>query len=131
MKRGRPRDEYAHGEFRGVVLQELTRRSLSLRGLQLLTGINRGTLSAVLNGKRPCERQDRSTILRALGFGRDHQGHFLSSEAASRREQDRVLLDGQLSSHARLQHGQRFMSRAQFADAHHQFRHVFEGAVAG
>src|SRR5580658_488794 len=101
MKRGRPRDEYAHGEFRGVVLQELTRRSLSLRVLELLTGINRGTLSAVLNGKRPCERDDRAAILRALGFAPDRQAHFLPPDSLG--EPDRVLLDGQLSSHARLQ----------------------------
>jgi hypothetical protein len=131
MKRGRPRDEYAHGEFRGVVLQELTRRSLSLRVLELLTGINRGTLSAVLNGKRPCERQDRAAILRALGFTPDRQAHFLPADSASPGEHDRILLDGQLSSHARLQQGQRFMSRAQFPEAYREFRQVFEGAAAG
>ena len=131
MKRGRPRDEYAHGEFRGVVLQELPRRSLSLRVLELLTGINRGTLSAVLNGKRPCERQDRAAILRALGFGPDRQGRFLPPDSASTGEHDRILLDGQLASDARLQQGQRFMSRAQFPEAHREFRQVFEGAAAG
>jgi hypothetical protein len=131
MKRGRPRDEYADGEFRGVVLQELTRRSLSLRVLELLTGINRGTLSAVLNGKRPCERHDRVAILRALGFAPDRQPRFLPPDSASPGERDRILLDGQLSSHARLQRGQRFMSRAQFQEAHREFRQVFEGAAAG
>lgn len=130
MKRGRPRDEYALGEFRGEVLQELTRRSLSLRGLQLLTGIHRGTLSAVLNGKRPCEREDRGAILRALGFAPDRQAHFLPPEMVSTGPQDRVLLDGQLASQARLVQGQRFMSRAQFPEAHHQFRLVFEGAAS-
>jgi hypothetical protein len=130
MKRGRPRDEYAHGEFRGVVLQELTRRSLSLRVLELLSGINRGTLSAVLNGKRPCERQDRATILRALGFAPDRQSRFLPPDSGSPAAQDRILLDGQLSSHARLQQGQRFMSRAQLPEAHREFNQVFEGAAA-
>jgi hypothetical protein len=130
MKRGRPRDEYADGEFRGVVLQELTRRSLSLRVLELLTGINRGTLSAVLNGKRPCERHDRSAILRALGFAPDREPRFLPPDSASPGERDRILLDGQLSSHARLQQGQSFMSRAQFQEAYREFRQVFEGAAA-
>ena len=130
MKRGRPRDEYANGEFRGLVLQELTRRSLSLRVLELLSGINRGTLSAVLNGKRPCERQDRAAILSALGFGPDHQARFLPNGSASPGEHDLILLDGQLSPHERLQQGQRFMSRAQLSEAHHQFRQVLEGAAA-
>jgi hypothetical protein len=128
MKRGRPRDEYAHGEFRGVVLQELTRRSLSLRVLELLTGINRGTLSAVLNGKRPCERQDRATILRALGFAPDRQSPFLPPDSTPD-EHDRILLDGPLSSHVRPQQGQRFLSRAQFPEAYREFRQVFEVAA--
>lgn len=111
-------------------MQELTRRSLSLRVLELLTGINRGTLSAVLNGKRPCERQDRAAILRALGFTPDRQAQFLPSDAASPGERDRFLLDGRPASHARLQQGQKFMSAAQFPEAYREFRQVFEGAAA-
>jgi len=130
VKRGRPSDEYPHGEFRGVVLEELTRRSLSLRVLELLSGVNRGTLSAVLNGKRPCEKHDRAAILRALGFAPDRQVNFLPPASASLGEHDRILLDGQLSSHAQLQQGQSFMSRAQFPEAYRQFREVFEGAAA-
>lgn len=125
VKRGRPRDEYPHGEFRGVVLQELTRRSLSLRVLELWSGVNRGTLSAVLNGKRPCERGDRSAILNALGLLTEKKAVFVPGS-----EQDRILLDGRPARHEDLQHGQRFMSRAQFAEAHDQFRRVFEAAVA-
>jgi hypothetical protein len=130
LKRGRPSDQYPGGEFRGVVLEELTRRSLSLRVLELLSGVNRGTLSAVLNGKRPCERHDRAAILRALGFAPEHQSRFFSVDATASGEHDRILLDGRLASNPGLQLGQRFMSSAQFPDAYRQFRETFEVALA-
>ncbi len=60
MKRGRPRDEYPNGEFRGTVLGNLAQRSLSLRVLETLSGVNRGTLSAVLHAKRPAKDKTAS-----------------------------------------------------------------------
>ena len=130
MKRGRPRDDYPQGEFRSVVLEQITRRSMSLRVLEILTGINRGTLSAVLNGKRPCERQDRTAILRALGIAPDGQDQFPPIDTNVISGRDRVLLDGLPASHPNLQHGQILMSRGQFAEAHEQFRQTFAGFAA-
>jgi transcriptional regulator with XRE-family HTH domain len=129
MKRGRRRDDYPQTEFRGAVLGTLTRRNFSLRALETLSGVNRGTLSAVLHGKRPCEREDRAAIMHALGFGSEIQIQFLSDVLASA-EHDRILLDGRISADPQLQRGQLLMSRAQFAEAHHQFRGVFDMAVA-
>jgi len=129
MKRGRPRDEYPNGEFRGTVLGNLAQRRLSLRALETLSGVNRGTLSAVLHGKRPCGRQDRAAILHALGFGSEVQARFLPV-ATSASEYDRISFDGRISAHPQLQGGQGLMSRAQFSEAYHEFKNVFETAVA-
>jgi hypothetical protein len=41
MKRGRRRDQYPQGDFRNVVLSELAGRGLSLRSLEILSGVNR------------------------------------------------------------------------------------------
>ena len=131
MKRGRPRDEYPNGEFRGTVLGNLAQRSISLRGLETLSGVNRGTLSAVLHGKRPCGRQDRAAIMHALGFGSDVQARFLPAGSAATGECDRILLDGRLSAHPQLQRGLLLMSRAQFADAYQEFKNVYDVAAAG
>ncbi len=130
MRRGRPRDEYPHGEFRGAVLGTLAQRSLSLRVLEVLSGVNRGTLSAVLHGRRPCGRQDRAAIMHALGFESSVRARFLPN-AAEPSEYDRILLDGRISAHPQLQRGQALMSRAQFAEACHEFNAVFETAAAG
>jgi hypothetical protein len=130
MRRGRPRDEYSQGEFRGEVLGTLTRRSFSLRALETLSGVNRGTLSAVLNGKRPCERDDRAAIMRALGFGADLQARFLAIVPKTSAEHARVLLDSRVSDDPQLRRGQVFMSRAQFSEAHQEFTRVFNRAEA-
>jgi hypothetical protein len=131
MKRGRPRDEYPSGDFRSTVLGTLAQRSFSLRALETVSGVNRGTLSAVLHGRRPCGRQDRAAIMRALGFGPDVQSRFLPAGSAASGECDRVLLDGRLSAHPQLQRGLVLMSRAQFAEAYQEFRNVFDSAALG
>lgn len=130
-KRGRPRDEYPQTEFRGVVLGALAQRGLGLRTLETLSGVNRGTLSAVLHGKRPCGRDDRGAIMHALGFAADAQARFLPPPAAPPSEHDRVLLDGRLSAHPQLQRGLVLMSRAQFSEAYREFRSAFDDAAHG
>lgn len=130
MKRGRPRDEYPQGEFRGTVLGTLTRRSFGLRALEALSGVNRGTLSAVLNGKRPCERKDRAAIMQALGFASELQARFLAESPGPSSEYDRILFDGRLATHPQLQRGQGLMSRAQFSEAYQEFSGAFDTAAA-
>ncbi|HEY1757667.1 MAG TPA: hypothetical protein VGG72_20005 [Bryobacteraceae bacterium] len=131
MKRGRPRDEYPNADFRGAVLATLAERSLGLRALESLSGVNRGTLSGVLHGKRPCGRQDRAAIMHALGFGPEVQSRFLPAGSAAAGECDRVLLDGRLSAHPQLQRGLVLMSRAQFSEAYREFRNVFDTSAPG
>ena len=129
MKRGRPRDEYPHGEFRETVLATLSRRSFSLRALEALSGVNRGTLSAVLHGKRPCGRQDRDAIIHALGFEPSARARFVPITAASS-GYDRILLDGRISANPQLRRGQELMSRAQFMEAYQEFKGVFDAAAS-
>lgn len=131
MKRGRRRDEYPSGDFRGAVLGRVAARGLSLRALESLSGVNRGTLSGVLHGARPCERQDRAAIMHALGFAPEDQARFLPVGSVAAAEFDRVLLDGRVSAHPHLQRGQLLMSRAQFSEAHGEFRSVFDDAANG
>jgi hypothetical protein len=109
----------------------LAQRGLGLRALETLSGVNRGTLSSILHGKRPCETQDRAAIMHALGFGQDLQARFLPVPPVAPGEHDRILFDGRLSDHPQLRHGQRLMSRAQFSEAHQEFRTVFDTAAAG
>ncbi len=130
MRRGRRRDQYPQGEFRSTVLHVLGERNQSLRGLETLSGVNRGTLSGVLHGKRPCGREDRAAIMRALGFGAEVQERFLPVVSKSGSEHDRILFDGTLSAHPPLQLGQRLMSRAQFSEAHVVFRGVYDASAA-
>ena len=129
MKRGRPRDEYPDGEFRGIVLQELTRRSLSLRVLELLSGVNRGTLSAVLNGRRPCERRQRLAILNALGLDEAENAHFLPARTNGLEKHYGALFDGRRASHPSIQRAQALMASALYHDAHNQLRQIFESAT--
>lgn len=129
MRRGRRRDEYPYGEFRASVLDQLAVRGLGLRSLELLSGVNRGTLSGVLHGKRPCGREDRLSIMNALGFGADIQARFLPEGLIIPAGHDRILLDGSVSAQPGLRRGQEFMSRAQFAEAYREFRAAFDSAT--
>jgi len=130
MRRGRPNDDYPEREFRNLVLAALTDRGFSLRILEGLSGVNRGTISAILHGKRPCERQDRAAILRALRIAPETQAQFLPFVSSHASDHQLILLDGRLSDHPQLRLGQSFMSRAQFAEAHVEFQRVFNGAAA-
>jgi hypothetical protein len=68
--------------------------------------------------------------MRALDFGLDVEARFLPSRLIDVAGQNRILLDGRVSGQPQLQRGQEFMSRAQFAEAHHEFRSVFDVATA-
>jgi hypothetical protein len=130
MRRGRPSDDYPVDEFRRLILGFFAERALSLRVLESLSGINRGTLSGVLNGKRPCEREDRAAIMRALGIAPEVQTRFLSLTSDDAPRHELILLDGRVSAHPHLQRAQILMSQAQFGSAYQGFRAVFDGAGA-
>jgi hypothetical protein len=130
MRRGRPSDDYPRREFCSLVLGTVAERSLSLRVVEALSGVNRGTLSGILHGQRPCERKDRAAILRALGFGLEVQARYLLSASADVSEHERILLDASVSPHPLLHRAQDLMSRGQFAEAHHEFNNVFDMASA-
>jgi hypothetical protein len=130
MRRGRPSDDYPMREFRSLVLGAIAERGLSLRIVEALSGVNRGTLSGVLHGIRPCERKDRAAIMRSLGFGLEVQARFLPLASVNPSEHELILLDGRVSPHPQLHRGQGLMSRGQFAEAHQEFSNVFGVASA-
>jgi len=90
-ERGRPRDAYPKSEFRLTVIRALTADGVSLRRLEALSGVNRGTLSGVLHGHRPCERHARKAIIRALGLRNEDLANCSTPAHHSRSEQGRIV----------------------------------------
>src|SRR5208283_3305352 len=108
-KRGRPADDYSRDEFRRLLNCRLEELSLSVVALAQIARINRGTLSQVLRGRRPCGRTDRAALLRALALGSEVQQRFLAPFEVSVPQTELILLDPPMSPHPPLQRGQRFL----------------------
>jgi transcriptional regulator with XRE-family HTH domain len=129
MRRGRPRDDYSREEFRRLVATRREFLNLSLAALAELARVNRGTLSQVLRGQRPCGRTDRAALIRALGLEHEVQDQFLASPIRARKP-ELILLDPPISPHPPLERGQRFLICALYPEALREFITVYRTAHA-
>src|SRR5207302_7328938 len=108
VRRGRPRDDYPAEEFRRLLCEWREEHRLGLRAISAITGINRGTISQVLDGIRPCGRKDRETLMLTLGFAPDVQARFIPSVTGFG-EPELILLDPPVAAHPELQKEQKFL----------------------
>lgn len=130
MRRGRPSDGYAREEFRELVVNRREFLGLSLAALAELARVNRGTLSQVLNGRRPCGKIDRAALIRALGLGKDAEEQYLATSPIHAGKSDLILLDPHTSSHPPLDQGQRHLICAMYPDANREFIDVYRSAAS-
>jgi transcriptional regulator with XRE-family HTH domain len=128
MRRGRPSDEYPREEFLKLVLNRRDFLGLSLAALAELARVNRGTLSQVLRGQRPCGRADRAALIHALGLGSDVQEDFLASPQDALQNPKLILLDPSTSPHPELDRGQLLLICAIYPEALREFINVFRSA---
>jgi hypothetical protein len=103
---------------------------LSLVALAELARVNRGTLSQVIRGERPCGRTDRAALIHALGFGTDVEEQFVAGFHRRAREPKLILLDPPTSPHPPLERGQRLLICAVYPDALKEFVNVYRAAAA-
>jgi transcriptional regulator with XRE-family HTH domain len=131
LKRGRPRDDYPADDFRKRARGQIQILNLTLREIEALSGVNRGTISKVLHGVIPCAREDRQALMAALEFERSEQQRFLSSGLALPPEL--VLHDGAYplsGSYLPIQRGRELLMRSMFPEARRQLNQAFTAAVA-
>jgi transcriptional regulator with XRE-family HTH domain len=129
MKRGRPSDDYSREEFRTLVCHRREFLKLSLVALAELARVNRGTLSQVLRGERPCGRTDRGALIHALGLGSQAHEQFLPSRDVYAPRPELILLDPPTSPHPPLERGQRQLICAVYPSAVQEFINVFRTAA--
>lgn len=129
MKRGRPSDDYSRGQFQRILCERREALNLSLCALAQLARVNRGTLSQVMRGERPCGRTDRAALMHAVGLGLDLQEQFLPSSLYRSPEPELLLLDPPTCPHPPLQRGQGFLIREFYSEARREFGAVFKSAA--
>jgi hypothetical protein len=129
MKRGRHSDDYSREEFRMLVCNRRDFLNLSLVALAELAQVNRGSLSQVLRGQRPCGRTDRAALIHALGLGDNVSTQFLTASPVHTPKPDLILLDPPTSPHPPLEKGQRFLICALFPEALREFVAVYRAAA--
>lgn len=129
MRRGRPSDDYPREEFLKLVLNRRDFLGLSLAALAELARVNRGTLSQVLRGQRPCGKADRAALIHALGLGDDVQEHFLASPHSESPKPKLIPIDPSIYPHRQLDNGLLLLGRAIYPEAHTEFINVYRPAA--
>jgi transcriptional regulator with XRE-family HTH domain len=129
MKRGRPSDDYLREDFRTLVCQRRDFLKLSLVALAELARVNRGTLSQILRGQRPCGRTDRAALIHALGLGSRIEEQFLPGRDVYAPKPELILLDPPTSPHPPLERGQRHLICAVYSAAIQEFISIFRSAA--
>lgn len=76
MRLGRPTAEYPRKELAETLKRLMQKRGLRNGQLARLAGVNRGTVSHVLCGERPCSTQDRVALLKATGAPEELYAYF-------------------------------------------------------
>lgn len=130
MKRGRPSDEYPAEEFRQRAAERMTALNLTLRQVEERSGVNRGTVSQILRGRRPCAADDRHALMVALGFDATEHRHFLAGRADQPPEL--IFYDGSLpysGDYLPIQRGRELLMHSMFPEARRQLIDAYNGAI--
>jgi tetratricopeptide (TPR) repeat protein len=131
MKRGRPSDNYPRKEFLRIIMDRRQFLKASLVSLADDIGMNRGYLSRILRGERPCPRAEREALFDVLGVtlaDKERQLFFPKGVSQTNRVSTGpiVPLDPPISPHPPLERGQRFLFSGRFPEAVHEFTAVFK-----
>lgn len=133
MKRGRPSEPYLSEEFVAVILHRMAASSITQTALGKNSGVNRGTLSGILNGERKASVTNRIALMRALGFEEAIAVQFgitLSKTHSARTEAE--LISDYNFPRAELLKGVTLLAQGFYRDAARTLKSVFfEACVHG